>query len=389
MGDQPDENTKEFSKEELNVWNVEKLRKYLKDRGIVITSDTRKGDLISKVYYASRLHLQLCSTKEQEEAEILARRKGKLLMDGISLPFPEDLANWSSGSQYFPDTTMTDIETYLFENNDRKSMKEGKNLYESGHVSDVEYNNISECVKFCYVRGKVVPQTRIGENPYSVWVCLGTGSGDILTGECGCLAGYGESCKHVSALLHHIEYEVRVGNNKTCTSIPQQWGRKTSNKRKKIHQPDKTKNMKMKKTKSGLQSPDDGGRISRSLFDPRAPEDRSSNFGHEDWEKLAMASDGNSSLLCFIKTKYVANKTQEIESATSVSLPPTLPEIVEEINKKTPNASLQEKCTALKEKMKIAQDEADLVYRSTKEQSKNSKWKEYRIEELLPQKHMM
>ena len=170
MGDQPDENTKEFSKEELNVWNVEKLRKYLKDRGIVITSDTRKGDLISKVYYASRLHLQLCSTKEQEEAEILARRKGKLLMDGISLPFPEDLANWSSGSQYFPDTTMTDIETYLFENNDRKSMKEGKSLYESGHVSDVEYNNISECVKFCYVRGKVVPQTRIGENPVQ---CMG------------------------------------------------------------------------------------------------------------------------------------------------------------------------------------------------------------------------
>ena len=34
-----------------------------------------------------------------------------------------------------------------------------------------------------------------------------------------------------------------------------------------------------------------------------------------------MASDGNSSLLCFIKTEYVANKTQEIESATSVSLP--------------------------------------------------------------------
>ena len=47
MGDQPDENTKEFSKEELNVWNVEKLRKYLKDRGIVITGDTRKRDLIS------------------------------------------------------------------------------------------------------------------------------------------------------------------------------------------------------------------------------------------------------------------------------------------------------------------------------------------------------
>lgn len=34
-------------------------------------------------------------------------------------------------------------------------------------------------------------------------------------------AGYGESCKHVSALLHYVEYEVRVGNNRTCTSTPQ------------------------------------------------------------------------------------------------------------------------------------------------------------------------
>ena len=59
MGDQPDENTKEFSKEELNVWNVEKLRKYLKDCVIVITGNTRKRDLISKVYYASWLRLQL------------------------------------------------------------------------------------------------------------------------------------------------------------------------------------------------------------------------------------------------------------------------------------------------------------------------------------------
>ena len=47
MVDQPDENTKEFNKEELTVWKVEKLRKYSKDRGIVITGDTRNRHLIS------------------------------------------------------------------------------------------------------------------------------------------------------------------------------------------------------------------------------------------------------------------------------------------------------------------------------------------------------
>ena len=146
-----------------------------------------------------------------DDVQIAARRKEKLFIDGISLPFPEKLDNWLKGSYYFPDMMMSDMEAYLSKNNDR-------NLYESRHVTEVEYNNISDCVKFCYVRGQVVPQARIGEELYTVWVCLSTGNGDILTGECGCLAGYGESCNHVSALLHYIEYEVRVGNNKTCTS---------------------------------------------------------------------------------------------------------------------------------------------------------------------------
>ena len=33
-------------------------------------------------------------------------------------------------------------------------------------------NTMSHCVRFCYFRGKVVSQTRIGEIPCSVWVCL-------------------------------------------------------------------------------------------------------------------------------------------------------------------------------------------------------------------------
>ena len=56
---------KEFRIEELNTWNVEKPLKYLKNQGVVITSDTRKRDLVSKVYHACRLDLPLCSTKNK------------------------------------------------------------------------------------------------------------------------------------------------------------------------------------------------------------------------------------------------------------------------------------------------------------------------------------
>ena len=82
--------------EELNVWNVEKLRKYLKYRGIAIVNDTRKPDLLLKVYHASRLHLPLCSTKEQDDAQIAARRKEKLLMEFRFL-FRRQWRNWKIG----------------------------------------------------------------------------------------------------------------------------------------------------------------------------------------------------------------------------------------------------------------------------------------------------
>ena len=53
----------------------------------------------------------------------------------------------------------------------------------------------------------MVPQTRVSEKPYKVWVCLNNlASCEILIGECSCIAGYNESCKHVFALLHYVEH---------------------------------------------------------------------------------------------------------------------------------------------------------------------------------------
>ena len=78
-----------------------------------------------------------------------------------------------------------------------------------------------------------------------------------------------------------------MGNNKTCTSNPQQWGRKT-NKRKNVHQAEKTKNMKVKKIRASLQISEEAGHLNKS--DPRAPGDRFSSFENEDWEKIAVAT---------------------------------------------------------------------------------------------------
>ena len=53
----------------------------------------------------------------------------------------------------------------------------------------------------------MVPQTRVSEKPYKVWVSVNNlASCEILTGECGCIGGYSESCKHVFALMGTVSH---------------------------------------------------------------------------------------------------------------------------------------------------------------------------------------
>ena len=42
-------------------------------------------------------------------------------------------------------------------------------------------------------------------------------------GHCNCMAGLGEVCSHVGAVLFAVEAGVRMLKAKTCTSVPCQW----------------------------------------------------------------------------------------------------------------------------------------------------------------------
>ena len=116
----------------------------IKDRGVVISADGgRKEQLIDKVYYAKQLGLEVLRTEQQITKDIAERRKEKLTFDGVLLPFPENFHNWLKRSEYPPDTTLSDLENYFKANDGMKGLAEGKSLFESGHVSGVEYNGIS------------------------------------------------------------------------------------------------------------------------------------------------------------------------------------------------------------------------------------------------------
>ena len=135
----------------------------------------------------------------------------------MQIPHPNDIKeNCFTGSEYLPSIILNNIDEYAELNSAKKASKEGKNLLFSGHVMSVKFNPVTSSLKYFFKRVDI-PQTRVNENPYSVWVCIHD-DGSILTGECGCVAGLISPCKHVFAILHYIENEVTLGNNKTCRS---------------------------------------------------------------------------------------------------------------------------------------------------------------------------
>ena len=133
----------------------------------------------------------------------------------MQIPHSNDIkGHWIAGSEYLSSIILNNIDEYAELNSAKTASKKGRNLLFSGHVMSLKFNPITSSLKYCFVKGVVIPQTRVNENPYSVWVCIH----DNGSGECGCAAGLISSCKHIFAILHYIEKEVNFGHGKICTS---------------------------------------------------------------------------------------------------------------------------------------------------------------------------
>ena len=104
------------------------------------------------------------------------------------MPHPNDIKeNWITGSEYLPSIILNNIDECAELNSAKKALMEGRKLLFSGQVKSVKFNSITSSLKYCFVKGVVMPQIRVNENLYSVWVCI-YNDGSILTGDSGCVA---------------------------------------------------------------------------------------------------------------------------------------------------------------------------------------------------------
>ena len=97
------------------------------------------------------------------EKEILNAKHNKLSIDGLQIPHPNNIKeNWITGSEYIPSIVLKNIAEYAEFNSAKKASKEGRNLLFSGHVMSVKFNRITSSLKYCFVKGVVIPQTMCG-----------------------------------------------------------------------------------------------------------------------------------------------------------------------------------------------------------------------------------
>ena len=103
---------------------------------------------------------------------------------------------------------------------------EGYKYFVDGWVSKVLVHHIppgsGEEKQVAIVSASVKHSQRLSSTPLKVWVAaemLGT----VLCAHCTCMAGLGEACSHIAAVLFTMEANTRIRGNVSCTSELCSW----------------------------------------------------------------------------------------------------------------------------------------------------------------------
>ena len=96
----------------------------------------------------------------------------------------------------------------------------------SGWVRNVETYKYIFCdtksMTYYVVHGRVNHSQRLSESPLQAWFICGE-EGNVITAHCNCMAGLGETCSHLAAMMFFVEAAVRLKDKKTVTQEAAYW----------------------------------------------------------------------------------------------------------------------------------------------------------------------
>ena len=176
------------------------------------------GTAFSSYYYAL------------EESAKSRYREKLALLGGIEDPYlTKDLDRGEKGLEWqdWPAVEYPDIFNYLIATPSPYTMQElkayksleGYRQFIDGWVSDIRVTAYND--KFL-VTAKVKHSQRLSAPPAKAWIGVEK-SGTIICGHCDCMAGLGEACSHVAAILFTLEANAQARKSLSCTSMPCSW----------------------------------------------------------------------------------------------------------------------------------------------------------------------
>ena len=142
---------------------------------------------------------------------------------GIDLDQGESSLDW----QNWPAVEYPDIFNYLITTPSPYTMQElkayksleGYRQFIDGWVSNI---HVSACNDQFLVTAKVKHSQRLSVPPTKAWIGVER-SGTVICGHCDCMAGLGEACSHIAAILFTLEANVQATKSLSCTSMPCSW----------------------------------------------------------------------------------------------------------------------------------------------------------------------
>ncbi|XP_041373282.1 uncharacterized protein LOC121386449 [Gigantopelta aegis] len=162
--------------------------------------------------------------------------KLKVHQGTISLPDPYNIPQdqWIEAMNKWPPVEYADMYNYLvntpgiYTKEATRAYKslDGYNFFISGHVHTCLFYDIAEDSPVCFIKASVTPSQSVTKKPHEPWVCLDKKQGYVISAHCTCMAGLGEACSHIAAVLFKIEAGVKLGFSKQSrTSTACVWNR--------------------------------------------------------------------------------------------------------------------------------------------------------------------
>lgn len=194
------------------------------------TSKTKSTLPIDKIKESQQVAVNKCAvdtTNYRDGLDSLERTRYDAKLALIKGQDPYEIVLWSKDYVLLPCTTYMDIVNYLLFTPSPYTQEELRcykgldayNQFVSGWVRETGTCIVNDK---CVVTAKVLHSQRLNEKPLRPWV-IAKRDGQIAAAHCTCMAGLGETCTHVAALLFYIEAAVKIRDSKTCTEVPAYW----------------------------------------------------------------------------------------------------------------------------------------------------------------------